>query len=128
MPIVKIVPNGGTGGGSSEASPTVNQPLSFPKNMDLNQRPHRRYNALTGDWILVSPHRTKRPWQGKQESSSLDARPAHDPRCYLCAGNERAGGISNPDYKGVYVFDNDYAAILPDEVASGGDSGDGLLL
>ena len=78
-----------------------------------NDQPHRRYNALTGDWILVSPHRTKRPWQGKQETISRTPRPAHDPKCYLCAGNERAGGLNNPNYTETYVFDNDFAAILP---------------
>lgn len=76
--------------------------------------PHRRLNALTGDWILVSPHRTKRPWQGKQESTPPANRPQHDPKCYLCAGNERAGGLQNPDYASTYVFDNDFAAILPE--------------
>ena len=65
--------------------------------MDQNQLTHRRYNALTGDWILVSPHRTQRPWQGKQESAARDARPAHDPKCYLCPGNERAGGAKTPN-------------------------------
>jgi UDPglucose--hexose-1-phosphate uridylyltransferase len=86
--------------------------------MDENQHPHRRYNALTGDWILVSPHRTQRPWQGKQESAARDARPAHDPKCYLCPGNERAGGAKNPDYTTTYVFTNDFAAILPNGESS----------
>lgn len=76
--------------------------------------PHRRFNPLTGEWILVSPHRTKRPWQGKVESVAAIVRPAHDPSCYLCPRNERAGGLFNPDYSGVYVFDNDFAALLPD--------------
>jgi UDPglucose--hexose-1-phosphate uridylyltransferase len=87
--------------------------------MDQNQQPHRRYNALTGDWILVSPHRTQRPWQGKQESTIRGARPAHDPNCYLCPGNERAGGAKNPDYTTTYVFTNDFAAILPNGERSG---------
>ena len=81
--------------------------------------PHRRHNPLTGDWVLVSPHRTKRPWQGKQETVSAEKRPAHDPKCYLCAGNTRANGEKNPAYTGTFAFDNDFAALMtetpPDE-------------
>lgn len=80
----------------------------------LTNYSHRRYNALTGDWILVSPHRTKRPWQGKVEPKQEGDRPKHDPNCYLCPGNERAGGDKNPDYQGTYVFTNDFAALLDD--------------
>lgn len=83
--------------------------------MDQSQYPHRRYNSLNGDWILVSPHRTQRPWQGKQETAARQTRPEYDPKCYLCPGNERAGGAKNPDYKATYVFTNDFAAILPNE-------------
>lgn len=79
-----------------------------------SDHPHRRFNALNGDWILVSPHRTKRPWLGKQESASRETRPAHDPKCLLCAGNKRMNGELNPDYKETFVFDNDFAAILPE--------------
>jgi len=78
-----------------------------------SDHPHRRFNVLNGDWILVSPHRTKRPWQGKHETSAGEARPAHDPSCYLCSGNARSGGLKNPEYTGTYIFDNDFAAILP---------------
>ncbi len=85
---------------------------------DLNQ-PHRRYNALTGDWILVSPHRTQRPWQGQQEKQGGDDRPEYDPSCYLCPGNERAGGERNPDYEETFVFTNDYAAVLPEKAELG---------
>ncbi|MBV9107392.1 MAG: UDP-glucose--hexose-1-phosphate uridylyltransferase [Verrucomicrobia bacterium] len=81
--------------------------------MDPTQNPHRRYSALTGDWILVSPHRTQRPWQGKQELASRDSRPRYDPKCYLCPGNERAGGAKNPVYISTYVFTNDFAAMMP---------------
>jgi UDPglucose--hexose-1-phosphate uridylyltransferase len=86
---------------------------------DLNH-PHRRYNALNGDWILVSPHRTQRPWQGQREKSAQDDRPAHDPGCYLCPGNTRAGGEQNPVYADTYVFTNDYPALLPDVAADNG--------
>lgn len=79
-----------------------------------SHHPHRRYNALTGDWVLVSPHRNKRPWQGQVEKLPPDTRPFHDPACYLCPGNERAGGNRNPQYESVFVFTNDYSALLPD--------------
>jgi len=75
--------------------------------------PHRRFNSLSGDWVLVSPHRSKRPWQGKVEHASLQSHPPHDPKCYLCAGNERAGGVQNPHYTETFVFPNDFAALLP---------------
>jgi UDPglucose--hexose-1-phosphate uridylyltransferase len=81
--------------------------------MQEQELPHRRYNMLTGDWILVSPHRTQRPWQGRRETVASDHRPAYDPKCYLCPGNTRADGTQNPNYADTYVFTNDFPALLP---------------
>ncbi len=81
---------------------------------DLQNYSHRRYNILTGEWVLVSPHRTKRPWQGKQETVLGNQRPTFDPTCYLCPGNTRANGEINPNYEDVYIFDNDFAALQSD--------------
>jgi UDPglucose--hexose-1-phosphate uridylyltransferase len=96
-------------------------PVLFHKVMNEKnmQFPHRRFDPLRGRWVLVSPHRTERPWQG--EVSHTDAAPQlrYDPHCYLCPGNGRAGGKRNPSYSGVFVFDNDYAALLPDSPETG---------
>ncbi|MFP7654331.1 UDP-glucose--hexose-1-phosphate uridylyltransferase [Chryseobacterium proteolyticum] len=83
---------------------------------DRNKHPHRRYNPLLNEWILVSPQRANRPWQGQREKTAADDRPAYDPDCYLCSGNIRANGARNPDYKGTYVFNNDFGALLNEEV------------
>lgn len=82
------------------------------REIDLQQVPHRRLNPLTGDWVLVSPHRTERPWTGHVDAAQVQSRPRYDPSCYLCPGNRRAGGHANPGYDGTYVFDNDFSALL----------------
>ncbi|MBC7261034.1 MAG: galactose-1-phosphate uridylyltransferase, partial [Chloroflexi bacterium] len=74
---------------------------------------HRRYNPLTREWILVSPHRMERPWLGQVETVPAEGRPKYDPDCYLCPGNVRANGERNPQYEGTFVFDNDFSALLP---------------
>lgn len=78
---------------------------------NLQDYSHKRYNILTGEWVLVSPHRAKRPWQGQNETISNEQRPAHDSTCYLCARNTRINGEINPDYKDVFIFTNDFAAL-----------------
>jgi UDPglucose--hexose-1-phosphate uridylyltransferase len=75
------------------------------------QHPHRRLNLLSGEWVLVSPHRTSRPWQGQHEPAAAAAVPAYDPACYMCPGNTRASGISNPKYERTFAFANDFAAL-----------------
>ena len=93
----------------------------------FNDAPHRRYNPLTDSWVLVSPHRAKRPWQGQVEKLAPDTRPTHDPDCYLCAGNVRANGEQNPPYEDVYVFDNDFASLLEDTPGAELQTGDLFL-
>ena len=79
---------------------------------NLHNYPHRRHNPLTGEWVLVSPHRVTRPWLGQMETEVKREMPKYDPNCYLCPGNKRAGGIINPDYSGTYVFTNDFSSLL----------------
>jgi UDPglucose--hexose-1-phosphate uridylyltransferase len=81
---------------------------------NLTTHPHRRYNPLSREWVLVSPHRTQRPWQGQVERQPREERQRYDPKCYLCPGNPRAGGAANPQYTRTFVFTNDYSALLPD--------------
>jgi UDPglucose--hexose-1-phosphate uridylyltransferase len=91
--------------------------------MSIYDAPHRRLNLLTGEWVLVSPHRARRPWLGQLEKTAEESLPAYDPTCYLCPGNSRVGGVKNPVYDGAYAFPNDFPALLrPDqaEVEAGG--------
>lgn len=95
----------------------------------LSTVPHRRFNPLTREWVLVSPLRTQRPWQGQVERRGPLQQVAYDPTCYLCPGNERAGGVRNPDYKATFVFTNDFAALRPDVLRANVDEGErGLLV
>ncbi|PPQ63186.1 hypothetical protein CVT24_005731 [Panaeolus cyanescens] len=84
---------------------------------DPTVHPHRRFNPLTQEYVLVSPHRTKRPWQGQTEPPQSADLPKYDDKCYLCPGNARSGGHQNPSYTSTYVFSNDFAALLPDAPA-----------
>lgn len=93
----------------------------------LSSSPHRRYNPLTREWVLVSPQRTRRPWQGQVETRPPETLPAYDPDCYLCPGNARAGGFRNPDYAHTFVFDNDFPALLS-ETSPGQVNDTGLLV
>ncbi len=83
-------------------------------NTNLQDYSHKRYNILTGEWVLVSPHRSKRPWQGQNEAVNNEKRPTHDESCYLCAGNTRINGEVNPKYSDVFIFTNDFAALQND--------------
>ena len=83
---------------------------------DNNEHPHRRFNPLTDEWVLVSPHRAKRPWQGQNEKEAGENLPQYDPACYLCPGNDRSNGVKNDPYQNVFVFNNDFPALLTEKV------------
>ncbi len=92
-----------------------------------NNSPHMRVNILTGEKVLVSPHRSKRPWQGKQEEVAVDKKNEYEPECYLCPGNTRADGTQNPDYQQNFTFVNDFSALLKDS-STAVDNEDDLLI
>jgi UDPglucose--hexose-1-phosphate uridylyltransferase len=97
--------------------------------LKLTEDPHRRLNALTNEWVLVSPHRATRPWQGEVAQLQTTPEPAYDPNCYLCPGNARAGGIRNPAFTSTFVFENDFAALKPQVERARFDADDlGLLV
>jgi UDPglucose--hexose-1-phosphate uridylyltransferase len=96
--------------------------------LGVQATPHRRFNPLLREWVLVSPHRTERPWLGNVEKVAPASRLQYDPGCYLCPGNERAGGARNPQYARTFVFDNDYPALVPDARAAAVNEGNVIVV
>src|SRR5215469_12874864 len=94
---------------------------------ELLSTPHRRFNLLSREWVLVSPQRTERPWQGKVEKLPAAPSVTYDPNCYLCPSNKRVGGKQTPQYSGTYVFENDFPALLPEAESMNYDE-NGLLV
>jgi UDPglucose--hexose-1-phosphate uridylyltransferase len=116
--------------GPAEAPPSVApkpRPARHPADPieEISADPHRRYNPLLDEWVLVSAGRTRRPWLGRRERPTPPQALAYDPTCYLCPGNRRANGEANPDYEATFIFTNDFAALRPDVPRRGVD--DGLL-
>lgn len=108
--------------------PESPQSAQQQQHLESDQRPHRRFNPLHGDWVLVSPQRTQRPWQGQVNKPTQAERLHYDPSCYLCPGNPRAGGAQTPAYTTVYAFDNDYPALLPPDASAAAPPSHGLLV
>jgi UDPglucose--hexose-1-phosphate uridylyltransferase len=100
---------------------------SSTQGFDGSKQPHRRFNPLTREWMLVSPHRTARPWQGQLEAPPAVAALEYDPACYMCPGNKRSTGAVNPDYRTVFVFDNDFPALVPEGRHAAFNQGDLLI-
>src|SRR5438093_12994040 len=94
--------------------------------MSLPTGAHRRYNPLLDEWVLCSPGRLRRPWQGQVEGTSAENLPSYDPTCYLCPGNTRANGARNPAYASTFAFDNDFPALVPS--APSADQNDRVLV
>ena len=95
---------------------------------ETHKIPHRRYNPLTREWVLVSPQRTQRPWLGRVERTAPVASQPYDPQCYLCPGNARARGVRNPRYESTFAFENDFPALLPQLTQTANYTGEPLLL
>jgi UDPglucose--hexose-1-phosphate uridylyltransferase len=109
--------------------PMRTDPSATPRErFDPAAHPHRRLNLLTGEWVLVSAHRSSRPWHGAEEAPPPEQQPSYDPDCHLCPGNARANGERNPDYRGTFVFDNDFPALMPDSPGPSSGAGEPLLV